>query len=315
MKDKSPIIILLVLFVFIGLAYGPIKKASSNKSSSENAANSSSAIGAANANNLGYSSNTEVAEKIKKTEKTINSLSEKVSDIENESERSPYYNKVKMSKISNLNDSNPNKEYLTLSTDLDKTETIKITGWFLKSLKSGNYAIIGGADLLPYPFTHTESEIILQYKDKVILNKGYSPIGISFRTNKCTGYFEENRSFYPSLSLKCPLAKNENLPTFSNNEDSNDRCITAIKKISVCTTKGSSFLRDLEDTVNQSCKNYIRQVNYNYCIANHFDDTDFPGNEYRVFFGTFGALWRDKDKGDKINLYDENGLVVDSISY
>lgn len=307
---KAPILILLLLIVVVGFAYGPLKNASQKSKSDDR--NTPSTIGAQA--NAGYTANKEIADSIKEVEKKIKNI-DWDSDADENIQRSPYYDKVKMSNISGLNDSNPNNEFLTLSTSLKKTETIKITGWYLQSKVTGRLAVIGKAALLPFPYTRTESDVILQSGDRVILNKGFSPIGISFRTNKCTGYFAENRDFTPSLPLKCPVAKDENLPLFSTNESSNDRCVDAIKKIGRCKTKGSSFLRDLEDTVNQSCKNYIKNINYNSCVAWHYDDTDFPGNEYRIYFRSIGKLWRDRDDGDKIGLYDENGLVVDSISY
>jgi len=307
---KEPLLILLVLFVLFGLMYSPLKKANLNSKSSTT---NNSSIGTSK-ENLGYSNNKDVANEIKNTENTIKKLEKNINKQIEESKRSPYYNKVNMSSISGIKGSDPNKEYASLSVRLDKNETIKITGWYLKSEITGYYAIIGGASLLPFPFSKTESSVVIQNGDRVYLTKGFSPIGISFRTNKCTGYFEENRTFTPSLSLKCPLPKNEKLPTFSNVLDRNDECIKIIERIGRCTTKGSSFVRDLPDTVPSFCKDYITtQINYNTCVALHFGDTDFPGNEYRVYLNKFGPLWRTTH--DTINLHDENGLIVDSISY
>lgn len=312
---KEPLIIVLVLFMLVGLAYSPLKKASLNKSENTNSSSiSKSSSTDSNQNNKSYSPNKSIAEQIKKTEKEIQKLEKNASKTSKESNRSPYYDKIRMSNISGRKQTDPNKEYITISTNLDKNETIKITGWYLRSEITGYYAIIGGASLLPFPFTKIESNVVLQQKDKVILTKGFSPIGISFRTNKCTGYFEENRTFTPSLSLKCPLAKDENLPTFSGVYDRNDECVKIIGRISKCTTKDSEFMRDLPDTVPSTCKTYINtQVNYNACVAKHFSDTDFPGNEYRLFLNKFGPLWRTTH--DTINLHDENGLIVDTISY
>ena len=168
--------------------------------------------------------------------------------------------------------------------------------------------------MLPFPFTKNDSAVILQQNDRVILTKGFSPIGISFRTNKCTGYFEENRTFNPNLPMNCPLARDEKLPNFSDVYDRNNECIKVIDQIGRCTTKGSSFIRYLPDTISSACKNYITtQINYNSCVAKYFSNTDFPGNEYRIFLNKFGPLWRTTH--DTINLHDENGLIVDSISY
>jgi len=308
---KEPFLILLILFVFLGLAYSPLKKSSLNtKKNTE----SSATIGTNKETTTTYSNNKDIAKEIKNTEEAIKKLEKNINEEIAKSKQSPYYNKITVSNISGLRNNDPNKEYLSISTRLEKNETVKITGWYLKSEITGYYAIIGGAALLPFPFTKTESNIILQNGDRVYLTKGFSPIGISFRTNKCTGYFEENRTFTPSLSLQCPRPKDEKLPTFSNVYDRNDECIKIIDRIQRCTTKNSEFIRSLPDTVPSACKTYITtQINYNSCVAKHFGDTDFPGKEYRVYLNKFGPLWRPSH--DTINLHDENGLIVDTISY
>lgn len=324
MKDtKEPLIILLVLFVIIGLAYSPLKKAAQNRSSSASSSSKNiSAIGtktsttgsSSNSSEFEYSPNKEVAGEIKEAEKDIKKLQENTTESESGVNRSPYYDKIRMSRVSGLNNSDPSKEYITLSTNLKTTEVVKITGWYFKSMVTGNTATIGKASLLPFPFTETPSSIVLQKGDRAIITKGFSPIGISFRTNVCTGYFEENRTFTPSLSLKCPLAKDENLPLFSSIFERNDECLKIIERIPRCRTKDYEYLRDLPDTVTDSCKNYITaQVNYNACVAKHYSDTSFPGNEYRVYLNRFGPLWLRRN--EKVNLYDENSMIVDSISW
>lgn len=280
MKDiKEPFIILLVLFVLLGLAYGSPKKSNPNNS---------------NGNSQGTS---------------LISENKKVADG-----RSPYSDKISVSNISGLYGDDPNQEYIYISTNLEKSEVIKITGWYLKSEITGYFVIIGKAALLPFPSTKTESDIFLKNGDRVYLTKGFSPIGISFRTNKCVGYFEENRSFTPGLSLQCPRPEKEKMPQFSSDFDRNDECLNIIERLSRCTTVNSQFIRNLPDTVSDSCKTYITtQINYNSCVALHLNDADFAGDEYRVFLNKFGPLWRKTH--DKINLYDQNNLVVGTISY
>lgn len=304
MKENEPLIILIVVIVIAGFIYGPIKNKSLSKPEQATAPT----------RNLEYSNNKDVLDKIKETEKDINDIKEKIDDEISKSKRSPYYGKVYLSNISNLNDPEPNREYMKLSTNLDDKEILTITGWYLKSEITGKYVIIGGASLLPFPFKKTESPIKIQDGDSVYLTKGFSPIGISFRTNKCTGYFEENREFTPNLPMQCPTARNEKLPTFSNIEDRNQECLDILYSIPRCSTRGSAFTRNFADTVPQSCKTYIEtQINYESCVAKHFGDTDFPGNEYRVYFNKFGPLWQKNN--DTINLYDENGLIIDTIKY
>lgn len=306
--EISPVLVLIGLFIVIGLAYGNAKSNGGTFFSPQGP----SAI--QNGSKGTQTSNQQISSQIKTAEKDIQNLNKEVQKQAEEAKRSPYYEKVRLSNLAGRNSLDPSKQYFSLSTSLKTGETINITGWYLKSDVTGYYAVIGKASLLPFPFTYTESDIVLQPRDRVILVKGFSPIGVSFRTNKCTGYFEENRTFTPSLPFECPRPQDEPLPQFSDIYDRNDECIDLIKRIPRCTTVNSEYLRDLPDTVTSSCKNYMReQIGYNSCVAKHFSDTDFPGNQYRVYLNRFGPLWR--TEREKISLYDRNGLVVDSISY
>ncbi|MBN2093984.1 MAG: hypothetical protein JW740_01240 [Candidatus Zambryskibacteria bacterium] len=305
---KEPLLIILVLFVLFGFAYSPLKKTSLQKNSGGSASTISTN------DNQDQKDNKNISDNIKDIEKEIKTLEKNINKKIEESQRSPYYGKVMMSSISGIYQDDPNQEYTQLRTNLNKGETVNITGWYLKSEITGYGAVIGGASLLPFPFTHSEEDIILRPGDRVYLTKGFSPIGISFRTNKCTGFFEENRTFTPNLSLNCPRPIDEDLPTFSTNLDANDECLEIIERIPRCRTRDTWFLKNLPDTVNTTCRNYIKtQINYNTCVANHFGDFDFPGNEYRIYLGKFGPLWR--ERADRINLYDRNGLIVDIVSY
>lgn len=308
---KEPVLVIILIIVILGLTYKPMQDSSSRRLVRAGRA-TETAIGDKSSPNA--TSNKEIAEQIKKIEKEISKLGKDFGKEAISAVRSPYYGKVTMSRISGVRRNDPNKEYFSLNTKLAKNETVKITGWYFKSEVTGYFAVIGKAAVLPFPFTKTEEDIVLQHGDRVYVVKGFSPIGISFRTNKCTGYFEENRSFYPSLPRQCPLPKDEKLPVFSTNLDWDEECREIIEDIPRCTTVGNEFIRDLPDTVPYSCKVYMTtQINYNTCVAKHFGDTDFPGDQYRVYLNKFGPLWREKN--ETITLYDQNGLPVDSISY
>jgi hypothetical protein len=282
MKEfKEPFLIILVLFVLIGLSYGHVKNPATNTNTTNTPGNTTSSVNTSGNSPTG---------------------------------QSPFYNKIRMSNIFKSYDNDPGREYITLSINLDKGEKVNITGWYLKSDVTNYFVSIGKAALLPIPFTQTLSDVILKKGDRVYLTKGFSPIGISFRTNKCTGYFEENRTFTPDLPMECPMPIDEKLPTFSDDYDSNDKCLDTIERIPRCTTVGSSFTRNLPDIVTSSCKTYMtEQINYNTCVNLHAGDADFYGNEYRIYLNKFGPLWR--TRSDKISLYDSNNLVVDTINY
>ncbi len=309
--EKGTIALIIGIFILVGLAYSPVKENFENKkNNSTNTTTSNTSIGTANNN---YSSNEDASRDIEEAQDKIKKLEKELEKKIEESKRSTYYGKIRTSNIQGIRNSDPNEEYIILDTYLQNGEKVNITGWYFKSEITGYYAFIGKAALLPFPFNKTESDIILQKNDRVYVTKGFSPIGISFRTNMCTGYFEENRTFIPSLQKSCPKVADEDLPNFSSIYDRNDECIDLIHGIPRCTTRNGEYFRDLPDTVTSSCKAYIEtNINYNACVAHNFDNTDFPGNEYRVYLNKFGDLWR-KNR-EKVNLHDASGLIVDTIT-
>jgi hypothetical protein len=303
MKDNKDIIfILLFLFVIVGLAWGPKEQSSTSQS-------------AVSDTQTVIEENQTPEEQLESINRGVQKLEKDVTAANEKAKRSPYYDKVSAS-IIGINSEDPNDELITLFTNLGSNEKVDITGWYFKSEVTGNYATIGKAALLPYPNQGTETDVVLKQGDTVYINKGFSPIGISFRTNKCTGYFEENRTFNPSLPLACPRASDEKIPLFSTNQESQDACLDAIRYIPTCSTRSSSYTRKLPDTVPAACKTYIeKEINYNTCVNLHLSDLNFAGQEYYLYLKSFAHLWRDQNRDDKINLYDQNGLIVDTISY
>ncbi len=289
MENKDAIFILVIIFILGGLAYGPAKEAAKNNTGTQNNNNSSYTLIEAQ--------NTRSAD----TNQT-------------KSTESPFAGKITLSQILNRNNPDPSYEYIILYTHLNKGEFLDITGWYFKSQVSGYAVSIGKGSLIPYPNTKNDSDIVLQSGDTAYVVKGFSPIGISFRTNKCTGYFEQDRTFVPNILLSCPRPSEEKLPTFSSNLDENEACVKEIENLQYCIVPNSRYLKDLPDTIDSACKNYIAtKINYNTCVANHEGEVSFLGNQYYIYLNKFGPLWRTGH--DTINLYDKNGLVVDTIEY
>ena len=309
---KDVAAILIIIFVLVGLSWKPAQERSASVRPSGTAS-----IGSTKSTEATSPAATprDVSNTIIEAQKQAEKIEKTVSKLAEESTRSPYYGKINMSYISSLNNPDPSKEYIRLTTSTKSGEVVDITGWYLKSERTSNWVSIGQASVLPYPYTSSNhQDIILERGDRVFLVKGFSPIGISFRTNVCTGYFEENRTFYPALPRECPRAKDEPLPEFSLDLDREDECLKLIDRIPRCTTRDSEYIRDLPDTVSQSCKTYIAtEVNYNSCVDNHIGDGNFAGKEYYYYFKVFGPLWR--RNYETINLHDTNGLIVDTISY
>ncbi len=319
---KEPTFILLGIIIILGLAWDPIKKGALQGPIFTNSGTSSFDYYPNSTTNEKTTTETkpvsekQVSQQIANTAYTAEQLQKKLEEEEAKKRRSPLYGKIRLSHISYLNNPDPSNEYITLYTNINQEEKINITGWRLQSERSGNWIKIGKASVLPFPFSSSQnSDVILQQGDTAYLVKGFSPIGISFRTNKCTGYFGENRTFYPYIGRYCPSPYNEKLPQFSNNLDRDDECKDLIRRIPACTTAKKTYdFRDLPDTVTQICKDYMEtKFTYNTCVSEHFGDTDFPGREWYVYLNIFGPLWR--DKREHLILYDTSGLIVSELEY
>jgi len=103
------------------------------------------------------------------------------------------YGKVDIRSV-NIKRDNFKEDYLILRNN-SKEETINISGWTIETNKN-DIKIPQAIKNLSYSFSTTEySDIILDYKDEVIISMGTSPKGVNFRVNKCSGYLVVHRHF------------------------------------------------------------------------------------------------------------------------
>lgn len=184
-------------------------------------------------------------------------------------------------------------------------DNINLTGWKLRSAVTGNQFEIGKAAVIPVIGVKNETPLILQKNNTLVLTQNPSPVGVSFRLNKCTGYFEQDKDFQPQLPRRCPWAGSE-LPPLSNLY--NENCLNYIKQLPPCTTPHPG---NFPDNISLGCKEYItNNYNYNACVQKHASDKDFFDSEWRIYGGKTKILWR--SQYEKIELIDSLGKVVDT---
>lgn len=200
---------------------------------------------------------------------------------------------------------------ITLGASLNKGETALITGWKIKSLRTGQQMTIGGASQVANPGVLDQSPIILGPYSKVVVEPGTSPIGTSFRINKCSGYLAEKYFFEPTVYTSCPRPIDD-IPTTVQNL--NDECLDYIDSLPSCKIPHERDFPDEEEdgySLTTSCETYLKtRVNYQNCIYNNVSDSDFLQNEWRVFTGFRGIFGF--DKRDTLILIDNWGRTVDS---
>jgi len=206
-------------------------------------------------------------------------------------------------------ETDPNKEYVEIKADKKNKSSLKITGWKLKGKTGLDIAIGKGASYIYASIANQPQEdIYLKPGEKAVIITGKSPLGTNFKLNKCAGYFEQFNEFIPELNTKCPLLRDEYLPS-----DLNDNCLDYIDRVSSCQTI-ISIPYKYSFKLPSSCQDYVTQnANYKTCLENHKDDSDFYLPEWRVYLDRSEELW--KKKRETITLYDSKNNIIDSVSY
>lgn len=213
-------------------------------------------------------------------------------------------------KTSRAKETDLDEEYVEIKADKKNKNSVKITGWKLKG-KIGLDIEIGQGTSYYYSdsASQPQEDIYLKPGERAIIVTGASPVGTSFKLNKCIGYIEKFHEFTPELNTKCPLLKDEELPSGLSN---NDQCLDYIDRISSCETIVSIPYKD--SSLTPSCQDYVTQnANYKTCLEKHKDDADFYLPEWRIYLGRSEEMW--KKKRETITLYDDKNNIVDSKSY
>jgi hypothetical protein len=211
--------------------------------------------------------------------------------------------------LTGTSETDSKKEYVVFSVSSSAKNPISTAGWKIVSKETGDGAPFPqGIETARSGRVNTLSPITLKGGDQVILVSGRSPVGVSFKENKCTGYLEERQDFRPALSLQCPTGSQE-FAKYFNGRDENGACIAYIRTIPYCATE-----TQLSGNASNACDDFIETyLNYNGCVATHEQDPDFLSTTWRVFLGSSDELWR--NNRETITLLDAENKVIDSITY
>ncbi len=223
-------------------------------------------------------------------------------------EASPYAPDVYLENGS-ANNTSPANEYLVIRTSSNLKNPVTLTGWTLENT-SGVKVKIGQAAYLPFlGEVNAEQAITAKASSYIYVTTGRSPNGISFRTNLCTGYFEQFQDYTPSLRMECPYPADEMLK-FPEQVAGNEQCINFIRSMGRCQL----YVNALPGNIGSSCNAFIStQLTYNGCTNNHKNEASFYKDEWRVYLNRDQELW--KSQYERIRLLDENGKLIDAITY
>lgn len=232
-------------------------------------------------------------------------------DAKARGEISQFENKIAIKRSSTGPKKNSvNEEYVALSASSKNIGSVSLAGWQLESMITRKRAVIGGAiEIYMSGIINQQPPLHLAPGETVIIATGRSPVGASFKINKCVGYFEQFQDFSPRLSKRCPDA-NDEFNKMASIPVNDFVCEDFIDDISRCEMPLSSFPLGASN----ECSGFVSEnINYTGCVKNHKNDLDFLDKEWRVFLGRNEELWR--EKRETVRLLDNEGKVVDTYTY
>ena len=243
---------------------------------------------------------------------------------------SPWQDQVILGQGNARNESSVNNEYIEVR-NRGESDLVNITGWQLVNSSARRQR----ADVVLIPTAArlfskqwagaTVGAVILSPGGSAIITTGRPPstnrwpANLSFQTNSCVGYLmEEVQDFRmnPTLPRRCPWPDEE--PGVSGLSDD---CYNFVRRYRACHTPefsrdsaGYELLDDRRWQLPSTCRAYLLDhFSYDRCLAWHQTDPDFYGDEWRIFLNRTWELWA--DNRETISLYDNQGKLVDQISY
>lgn len=224
---------------------------------------------------------------------------------------SPYRNLISTNQyVSGAGSADPKNEYIEIRIAQNAGVPVNISGWTLSSEATGNAAIIPkGTEVPANGVINAVQDIVLMPGQRAIIISGQSPIGASFRENKCIGYFSTFQKFSPSLPQNCPSPANELIDQYGSGYIRDSVCIDYVNTLARCQVVLSPPVK-----VSGVCQSFlIKYLNYNGCVEAHRNDADFKGDTWRVYLGRTTSMWRSKH--ELVKLLDTTGKTVDAFSY
>ena len=225
---------------------------------------------------------------------------------------SSYFDKVKITSLQRPDPYN-NPSLITLSTYLQKGETVNMTGWEFKG-SWGSFEIPASLeDYNPLLQSFTLKDVILRQGDIIYISSENNPLGPrtwNFRPNKCMGYLTNSKYFPIPISQSCPSISSQRLTYYLD-----DCCREFISTLGSCETPKFQDMADYGLLEDDNCKYYLTSTfSYAGCYANHYQEPNFTLNQWHIYTDRVGNEIMDF-KTDTIVIKDQKGLLVYSYSY
>ena len=249
-----------------------------------------------------------IEQQIQQTQVKVEELKKQVQAEEDKKNDSIYKGMINLSYPSRSTD--PSQEYIAMNVSGTQKTPINITGWTIHSTNTGSTVTIPQGTYLYFQKTkNSEEDIYVVPGDTIYLITGTSPLGVSFKNDKCSGYLSQFQTFTPYLYTSCPTPQNENLSSIQKIAV-NDACFDYLQAYPSCHIETGN----LPNNFSYECRHFIENtLNYPSCINLHKGDKDFYGHEWRIYLKRNTPIW--KNTRENIVLYDKVGKVVSTLTY
>lgn len=211
-----------------------------------------------------------------------------IRDIVSRHEQSPFGGLVVfLDRNQNLTSSSLSNEYFILLVSNRIDEPITITGWKVFDFKKRvAYEIPKGVDILDPGGTNTQVPIQVLAGDSVVVNSGHSPIGFSFKVNKCTGFRTQFKRFSPSIKTACPRAT-QTLYEYGEVPYTDDRCFEIVNSLGTCRAATA-----IPAGVSKECTTLLSsEITEGGCVNRYRNDSNFYTKNWRVYLESNEKLW------------------------
>lgn len=216
--------------------------------------------------------------------------------------------------VTNASSTKPREEYLSVFVPQSGT-AVNVTGWKVVSEVTGKSATLTRGTMVPVSGrVNQTADIVLQPGERAHIITGVSPLGVSFRENKCIGYLSTFQSYTPPLPHSCPDPEDELAKFYGPYYIRDTVCVDYVNTFGTCQSVPSARSRFEGEDVTPACKSFITEyLNYNGCVRAHRSDADFHGDTWYIYLGQQKYLWRDRH--EVVKLLDAQLRTIDAFAY
>ena len=230
---------------------------------------------------------------------------------------SPFRGRVSLAHyVTNASSTEVRSEYVEVSVPHGGAP-VNITGWRLVSEVTGKAGTIPKGAAVPQAGKlNTVNDIVLQPGERAYIISGISPIGVSFRENKCIGYLNTFQTFTPSLPQSCPAPRDELVRFYGPSYIRDTVCVDYVSSLWSCQAVPFPPRKFDGKLLSETCRDFVTErLTYNGCVAAHYNDPDFHGSIWHIYLGRNRNqhLWRSHN--EIVKLLDAEYKTVDAFSY